>query len=117
MLHEVVFHARKRVPHAGGALLEFGVLIVRVEQLLVVVVSMLTAAVAAIVRYQWFIRLQRVLIGITKWEEVNWEFALAAPEWLADLLSVLGCWRSSMCALACLGHRRSGLLVRLKLLC
>lgn len=66
VLHEVVFHAGERVPHAGGALLEFGVLVVRMVQLLLVMVSMLTAAVAAVVRYEWLICLKRVLIGVTK---------------------------------------------------
>lgn len=80
--------------HARGALLELGVLVVRMLLLrLLVMVSMLAAAIAAIVRHQRLIRLQRVLVGITEvGKGVDYVLPLTGlmlP--FTHLLSVLGC--------------------------
>lgn len=78
--------------HARGALLELGVLVVRML-LLLVMVSMLAAAIAAIVRHQRLIRLQRVLVGITEVGK-GVDYVLPLPGLMlpfTHLLSVLGC--------------------------
>jgi len=122
LLHEVVLDPGEGVPDAG-ALLETRVLVVGMVVGGLLMLAAFAAGTPTVVGHQWLIGLQRVLVGVTVGKDVPVFITIGNAEkrildWVCTfthLLSVFGWgWRSSKCALACLGQSNSGLLLRLE---